>query len=56
MPERIIGRLRRPVEAAAMIGQKLGSYDVVAKLGDGGMGSVYRARDTKLGRGVAIKA
>ena len=38
-----------------MIGQRLGSYDVIALLGEGGMGSVYRARDTKLGRDVAIK-
>src|SRR2546425_5329558 len=36
-------------------GQRLGSYEVVAALGAGGMGEVYRARDLKLGRDVAIK-
>src|SRR5262245_2444038 len=36
-------------------GSKLGPYEVVASLGAGGMGEVYRARDTKLGRDVAIK-
>ncbi len=36
-------------------GMKLGSYEVQAPLGAGGMGEVYRARDTRLGREVAIK-
>jgi len=36
-------------------GAKLGSYEILAPIGAGGMGEVYRARDTKLGRQVAIK-
>jgi serine/threonine protein kinase len=36
-------------------GDKLGSYEILAPLGAGGMGEVYRARDTKLDREVAIK-
>ncbi len=36
-------------------GTKLGPYEVVAPIGAGGMGEVYRARDTRLGREVAIK-
>ena len=36
-------------------GARLGSYEIQAQLGAGGMGEVYRARDTKLDRDVAIK-
>src|ERR1700746_429418 len=36
-------------------GTKLGPYEIVAPLGAGGMGEVYRARDTRLDRIVAIK-
>ena len=37
------------------VGSRLGHYDVTALIGEGGMGDVYRARDTKLDRDVALK-
>src|SRR5215831_4106332 len=46
---------RESCTLSVTIGNKLGSYEIVALLGKGGMGEVYRARDLKLKREVAIK-
>ena len=42
-------------EMTLVAGTKLGPYEIVALIGAGGMGEVYRARDTKLNRDVALK-
>jgi serine/threonine protein kinase len=36
-------------------GTRLGVYEIIAQIGEGGMGQVFRARDTKLNRDVALK-
>jgi serine/threonine protein kinase/Tol biopolymer transport system component len=42
-------------ERQSLIGRQLGPYQLISELGRGGMGEVYEAKDTKLGRNVAIK-
>src|SRR5262245_11000834 len=44
-----------PESNVDLTGRRLGVYQIEARIGAGGMGEVYRARDTRLGRDVAIK-
>ena len=47
--------LERAVTGSSLVGRRIGVYEIRALVGIGGMGEVYRARDTRLGRDVAIK-
>src|SRR5256885_16385163 len=49
------GSYNRALHMSLSPGDRLGPYEIVAPLGAGGMGEVYRARDTQLKRGIALK-
>jgi eukaryotic-like serine/threonine-protein kinase len=54
-PVTVAAQMMANPPASSLTGRRFGVYQVLSPLGVGGMGEVYRARDTKLGREVAIK-
>ena len=53
--EAVAAQVLTPESELSLVGRKVGSLEILALLGAGGMGDVYHARDTTLGRDVAIK-
>src|SRR5688572_13080124 len=51
----VAAQMINETETSLLTGRRLGAYEVQARIGAGGMGEVYRARDTRLSRDVAIK-
>src|SRR5258706_962743 len=51
----VVAYSRQRIPNMLEIGSRLGPYEILSPLGKGGMGEVYRARDPRLGREVAIK-
>ncbi len=52
----LLAPLQAPTPPGTLVGRRLGAYEVIAEIGRGGMGVVYLATDTRLGRLVALKA
>ena len=55
MPPWLADPLHEAAAFAALIGRRLGAYEILSRVGAGGMGEIYKARDTRLDRIVAIK-